>query len=394
MENKVPILRFREFKGEWKKEPLKEYINLISGFAFKGDDIVEDNSGKPLLRGINITEGYIRHSKDIDRFYKGKTDGLEKYFLLKYDIVIGMDGSKVGKNVALVKDNDIGLILIQRVARIRANERTDVNFLFQNIFSKRFQRYVDTVNTSSGIPHISLKQINNFKIGFPTKPEEQTKIATFLTAVDKRIVLLEKKKAELEQYKRGIMQKIFKQEIRFKDKNGKDFPKWEEKRLGEILKYIQPTNYLVSDTEYSNDYSVPVLTAGKTFLLGYTNETEGVFLENLPTIIFDDFTTAFQFVDFPFKAKSSAMKMLIPANKNVHISFVYEAMKTITFPLSEHKRYWISEYQYQKIPFPSIDEQQKIATFLSTIDKKIEKTEQQIESSKKFKQGLLQKMFI
>ena len=99
-----------------------------------------------------------------------------------------------------------------------------------------------------------------------------------------------------------MMQKIFNQEIRFKDDNGEDFGDWEEKSLGECLDYEQPTNYIVESTEYNNDYKTPVLTAGKTFILGYTNEENGVFqTDNLPVIIFDDFTTATQFVDFPFK---------------------------------------------------------------------------------------------
>ena len=97
---------------------------------------------------------------------------------------------------------------------------------------------------------------------------------------------------------------------------------WEVKKLGDFLDYLQPTEFLVSDTEYSDNNQTPVLTAGKTFILGYTNEEHGVFTK-LPTIIFDDFTTAIKFVNFPFKAKSSAMKMLIPNNSKVNMRFIY-----------------------------------------------------------------------
>ncbi|MEA1937460.1 MAG: restriction endonuclease subunit S, partial [Patescibacteria group bacterium] len=171
---------------------------------------------------------------------------------------------------------------------------------------------------------------------------------------------------------------------------------WEEKKLGKILDYEQPTNYIVENTEYSNDYNIPVLTAGKTFILGYTNETNGVFeVDNLPVIIFDDFTTAQQFVNFPFKVKSSAMKILKNKNKEVSdIRFIFSAMQRIRFGLGEeHKRFWISEYSKIKIPFPSLPEQQKIAGFLGVVDEWIENLRGQKESLESYKKGMMQKIF-
>jgi type I restriction enzyme S subunit len=99
--------------------------------------------------------------------------------------------------------------------------------------------------------------------------------------------------------------------LRFKEFGGE----WEEKKLKDCLDYLQPTKYLVSSTTYDDKYKTPVLTAGKTFILGFTDETNGIFKDNLPVIIFDDFTTATKFVDFPFKAKSSAMKILLAREK-------------------------------------------------------------------------------
>ncbi|MCP4481932.1 MAG: restriction endonuclease subunit S [bacterium] len=168
---------------------------------------------------------------------------------------------------------------------------------------------------------------------------------------------------------------------------------WEEKRLGKVLKYEQPSKYIVQSTEYSENYSTPVLTAGKSFLLGYTNEIFGICVANQhsPIIIFDDFTTVYKFVDFNFKVKSSAIKILKFYDEKFNIKFVFEAMSTIKIKLGEdHKRYWISEYSYLKIPMPSLAEQQKIANFLSKIDAKIEKLEKEIDHNKEFKKGLLQ----
>ena len=137
--------------------------------------------------------------------------------------------------------------------------------------------------------------------------------------------------------------------------------------LGKILEYEQPTKYLVETTNYSNDYNIPVLTAGQTFILGYTNETKNVFpIDRLPVIIFDDFTTASKFVDFPFKVKSTAMKILNPID-GINIKYVFYAMQKIKFDNTLHKRYWISQYANIKIPLPEIKKQNKIVEELDSI---------------------------
>jgi len=198
----------------------------------------------------------------------------------------------------------------------------------------------------------------------------------------------------LEQYKKGVMQKIFSQEIRFKDEDGKDFSEWEEKKLGEVLSYQQPTKYIVKSTDYEDVFPIPVLTAGKTFILGYTNEVENIY-QGYPVIIFDDFTMASQFVNFPFKVKSSAMKILKNDSNQSDIRFIFSVMNVIHYPKGdEHKRFWISEYSKIKIPFPSLPEQTHIANFLIALDNKIALVNEQIEKTKAYKKGLLQKMFV
>ncbi|MCK5450621.1 MAG: N-6 DNA methylase [Candidatus Omnitrophica bacterium] len=137
--------------------------------------------------------------------------------------------------------------------------------------------------------------------------------------------------------------------------------KWEMVELGEVLEYEQPTKYIVESVNYDNSFKTPVLTAGKTFILGYTNETEGIMpADKLPVIIFDDFTTAIKFVDFPFKVKSSAMKILHTNQKRADAKFLFQVMKTIEFRHDEHKRYWISEFSKIKIPLPPIEVQKEI----------------------------------
>lgn len=205
-------LRFKADNGsefpEWEEKTLGAYIDLLSGFAFKGDDISENTNGIPLLRGINITEGAIRHTVEMDRYFCGKVEKLKKYFLQTNDLVISMDGSKVGKNSALISKQDKDSLLIQRVARIRANIKGDIHFIYQIVRSNYFIKYVDMVNTSSGIPHISAEQIKNFPFCFPTK-EEQTKIANFLSTIDTEITLRQTQGERLKEFKKALLQQMF-----------------------------------------------------------------------------------------------------------------------------------------------------------------------------------------
>ena len=175
--------------------------------------------------------------------------------------------------------------------------------------------------------------------------------------------------------------------IRFPEFTGE----WVEKKLGEVLDYEQPQRYLVNSENYKTQ-GIPVLTAGKTFILGYTDETEGVY-SNLPVIIFDDFVTESKFVTFPFKAKSSAMKMLKLSDENNDLRMIYESMQMLKYPVKEHKRYWISEYSQLKILLPSLPEQQKIASCLSELDALIEAQGKKVGALKEKKKGMMQQLF-
>tara|TARA_R110000744_G_scaffold245241_1_gene362010 strand:+ start:504 stop:1736 length:1233 start_codon:yes stop_codon:yes gene_type:complete len=405
----IPQLRFPEFNEKWDYEQLDWHIDLISGYAFKGDDISDNSTGVPLLRGINITEGFIRHNSDIDRFYNDSIEKLKKYFLKENDLVLGMDGSKVGKNVALIRKEDENSLLIQRVARLRAKKTSDIRYIYLNIFSSRFHRYVDMVNTSSGIPHISSKQIKEFQIGFPTLPEQQ-KIASFLSDVDDKITKLTNKKTLLEEYKKGIMQKIFSQELRFKDDDGNQFPKWEVKKLGSIGSIVSGLTYSPNDI---NKKGVLVLRSSnvKKRLISlndnvFVNVEEGKY-------------NPVELNDILICVRNGS-KRLIGKNaiiKEEHIGLAFGAFMTVY--RSNYNRFLFHFFDSQhykkevhknlgatinsinggdlkkfKVPFPCEEEQTKIANFLSDIDLKIEALGAKIENSKAFKKGLLQQMFV
>ncbi len=166
--------------------------------------------------------------------------------------------------------------------------------------------------------------------------------------------------------------------------------------LSEILDYEQPTQYIVKSTEYNDLNKTPVLTAGQTFILGYTNEEDGIYYanKNNATIIFDDFTTSFHWVDFDFKVKSSAMKMLRPkSNFTGSFRYVYYAMECIGFEAVNHTRHWISQYSQFEIKLPpTIEEQTAIASILSDMDNEIEALEQKLEKARCIKQGMMQQL--
>ena len=165
---------------------------------------------------------------------------------------------------------------------------------------------------------------------------------------------------------------------------------WYSKELNEILDYERPDNYIVADTNYVNE-GTPVLTANKSFVLGHTKEEFGVY-NNIPAIIFDDFTVDNKYVNFPFNVKSSAIKIL--KNKgDDNLKFIYELIGQIKFNAIEHKRYYISEYQNLSVNVPKSNEQQKIADCLSSLDDLIAAHQDKLEALKNHKKGLLQNLF-
>lgn len=157
----------------------------------------------------------------------------------------------------------------------------------------------------------------------------------------------------------------------------------EWKTLGDYLSYEQPTLYLVASTKYDDNYPTPVLTAGQSFILGYTNEENGIFQasKDAPGIIFDDFTTSFHWVEFPFKVKSSAMKMLRPTDKKKALfRYLYYCMKNILYTPGDHTRQWIGTYSQFEIPVPPLPVQEEIVRILDTF------TELQAELQKRKQQ--------
>lgn len=171
---------------------------------------------------------------------------------------------------------------------------------------------------------------------------------------------------------------------------------WEQRKLGKVLNYEQPTKYLVTSTEYNDKYHIPVLTAGKSLLLGYTNETEGVkqASKDNPVIIFDDFTTSSQYVDFPFKIKSSAMKLLSAVDSKDNVNFMFNVLQNVRYEPAGHERHWISKFSEFVVRIPSdFEERQKIGQFFIQFDQLITLYQRKLEHLQLKKKALLQKLF-
>ena len=243
----------------------------------------------------------------------------------------------------------------------------------------------------STIKTIGLPYFKKLKIAVPPFAEQQ-KIAQILSTWDKAIAVTEQLLANSQQQKKALMQQLLTSKKRLLDENGVRFEgEWKLTELNSLLDYHQPTPYLVASTEYDDKYEIPVLTAGKTFILGYTNEKSGIYQDSLPVIIFDDFTTDSKFVDFPFKVKSSAMKILT-AKKGASIKYVFEAMRMLKFTVGGHQRHWISIFSNLVIPIPKSHEQQKIAKVLSTADQEIEALQRKLDGLQQEKKALMQQL--
>ena len=228
---------------------------------------------------------------------------------------------------------------------------------------------------------VSKQQLKTVVLPIPSK-SEQTSIAQALSDTDAYITSIEKLIEKKRHIKQGAIQELL------KPKDG-----WETKKLGDFVEYEQPGNYIVKSTEYNDNYQIPVLTAGKSFVLGYTDEEFGIF-QDVPVIIFDDFTTAIKYVDFNFKVKSSAMKILRPKNQDTNLRFVYEMMQTIEYPMGvgDHKRHWIGSYQFIEIKVPTLEVQNQISSILIDMDDEIINLTHKLKKVILTKQGMMQNL--
>jgi len=245
---------------------------------------------------------------------------------------------------------------------VRGSSKNKLNKVNLTTILEAYKNRQDILHYAKLIPNNEI-QANNYTMSVSTYVEqEDTREAVDIVKLNSEIGKLVARQSELRKEIETLTLGESRDEVSFKGE--------EVKALGEILDYEQPGKYIVNSTQYSSSYSTPVLTAGQTFILGYTSETDGIFKasQDAPVIIFDDFTTSFHWVDFDFKVKSSAIKMLRPKEgETIDFKYVYYAMKSIEYKPTDHSRHWISLYSKYKIPTPSPSVQKAIVSRLDSL---------------------------
>ena len=366
---KIPI--------DWEVKRFTDCANLKHGFQFR-----EEHFSQTGVKIIKI--GNLKYSGELDleKITFVPSEQLSKFsnFLLnRGDILMALTGATLGKT-SIVNTDEL-LLQNYRVGNFYNNPNYSKNYIYYLLQSKFIQKTINKLVNEAAQPNLGKGDFDKFIVPIPPTITEQNEITTALIDADSLISNLKKLIEKKKNIKQGLMQQLL------KPKKG-----WVVKKLGDFLDYEQPTNYLVSNTEYDDFNQIPVLTAGKTFVLGYTNEEHGIF-KNLPVIIFDDFTTSVKYVNFPFKAKSSAMKMLIPKNKNVNLRFIYELMQQIKYIPGDHKRHWIAEYSQMEIIVPSTKkEQDDIATILYDMNNELDLLEKKLSKNNLIKNGMMQNL--
>lgn len=387
--NLIPKLRFQGFDGEWREIYLEKITDKIQdGTHFSPEtSIIGDfkyiTSKNIKFGGMDLTNVEYITKESHEKIYQ-RCD-------VKFnDILLTKDGASTG-NVCL---NELSeeFSLLSSVAFIRGNKKKTINeFLFQAFLTPNGQEEILRSVAGQAITRITLTKIRKFKFVIPQTLPEQQKIASFLTAVDQRIQLLKRKKIKQEEYKKGVMQKLFSQEIRFTDENGSNFPDWEEKRLWEVCEKKSSNlsaNTLPKDVGHFKVY-------GASGLLQYVN----FYTEEEPYIsIVKDGAGVGRILLCESKSSVLGTLDLLKPKHHTDLYFLYSILSNINFwrykTGSTIPHIYYKDYSKEKIEIPKPQEQKKISTFLSNLDQKIEKVGVQIEKMQAWKKGLLQKMFV
>lgn len=407
---RIPKLRFKEFSDEWEKDKLSNISELIKDGTHGTHKDVED--GIFLLSAKDIKNGKIKLENDSRKISIEDFKKIHKnYKIQNNDLVLTLVGT-IGE-VGLIDNYENNYTFQRSVGIIRVKkEILNYKYIFQYFQTKIFQNYLKNKANSSAQAGVYLGELSKLIIKFSTI-QEQEKIANFLSSVDKKIFLTEEKLELFREYKKGVMQKIFSQELRFKDSNGNDYPEWEEKRLGEILK-VQG-GYAFKSEKFT-DSGIPIIR-----ISNISNTSNGIDINNL--VYYEENSNLENFIinngDFLIALSGATtgktsiynLKQKAYLNQRVGVfrkiqNFYYNFITqygSSDFFLKQIDNIIVAGAQPNISPkdienfiikLPVLEEQQKISDFLSSIDSKIESIEKELEGLKEFKKGLLQQMFV
>ncbi|WP_300619541.1 restriction endonuclease subunit S [uncultured Fusobacterium sp.] len=404
---KIPKLRFKEFSDDWEEKKLGEILKIFNGYAFSSKD--NQNSGAILLKIANVDINKMKQ-EELSFLPLTYLEKFSKYILKKGDIVIALTRPLLNRQLKIAEidvffDNSL---LNQRVGKIETNENK--KFIY-NIFQKNnYIKEIEINISGSDPPNLSTENIKDIILNIPSI-QEQEKIANFLSSVDKKISLTEEKLELFREYKKGVMQKIFSQELRFKDSNGNDYPEWEEKKLGEIAffskgKLISKEDITEEGVEcirYGELYTIYKEKIEKVVSKTKLEKNKLILSEKNDVIIPSSGETAIDIA-----VASCVMKDGVALGADLNIIKTKENGLYLAYFINNPAKLELASlaqgasviHLYEKhlkllnIKIPTLEEQEKIADFLSSIDSKIESIEKELEGLKEFKKGLLQQMFI
>ena len=374
----VPNLRFPEFGGEWTKTLLNNYLEENKERNKRG--IFTKNH----VLSVSGDFGIVNQIELLGRSFAGKS--VLDYHVVRTGNIVYTKSPLKEYPYGIVKVNGgVDGIVSTLYAVYQVKETANGKFVeYYFGLPNRTNRYFK--------PIVRIGAKHDMKIGnddvlanyvvFPCV-DEQKRISDFICLLDERIATQIKIIEDLKKLKSAIRARVFKQ-------LESNCECWTE--IGNMLQYEQPSKYLVASIEYSDSYATPVLTANKAFILGYTDEEFGIYSKG-ECVIFDDFTMDVKFVSFPFKVKSSAIKILTAIGNN-DLYFTYEYLQNLGLVSEEHKRHYISEIEPMIVACPSFEEQQNISNLLRSFDSKIGCANRELALYNKQKQYLLSQMFI
>ena len=395
----IPQLRFPGFSDEWEERPLKDVSTFFNGKAYKQAELL--SSGKyPVLRVGNF---FTNNS-----WYYSNLELDENKYCDNGDLLYAWSASFGPRIWAGEK-----VIYHYHIWKVINHSQVTKKFLFIVLDNETAKMKAQSAN-GFALLHITKGTIENWKINLPTRQEQQ-KIAAFLTAVDSKIEQLSKKKALLGEYKKGLMQQIFSQAIRFKADDGSAFPVWEEKNIVELAK--TSIGLVTSMTPYYVDKGVPLIRNNDIFQnkirkeklirLDYEfdqlNKNRRLFTNDIVTVHTGNIGAS-AVIDEELNGCQgfATLNTRIKNQNEISSSFLcwyYNSTRNIKYALSMatgdgRSNYNLKDFNKATIPVPSLPEQTKIAAFLTAADNKIEQVGKQFDESKQFKKALLQQMFV
>ncbi|RLT81651.1 restriction endonuclease subunit S [Bacteroides acidifaciens] len=371
-------MRFPEFSGEWKETKLEKIAEITKGSGISKDQLSEH--GSPC---ILYGELYTKYKSEIINEVYSRTE-LDSSLLVKSkanDVIIPCSG-ETAIDISTARCVPFNNILLGGDLNIIRLKNNDGGFFAYQLNGTR-KKNIARVAQGVSVVHLYGENLKHIRVYHPAI-EEQKKITRLLSLIDERIATQNKIIEDLKKLKSAIRKRVF---TSLKNEYT------ESCEINQLLAYEQPTAYIVANNEYSADTTLtPVLTANKGFVLGYTDEDSGIYQKG-ECIIFDDFTMDAKYVSFPFKVKSSAIKILT-AKQNVNLRFMFEYLSYLGLKSEEHKRHYISEIASLVIELPSKEKQNRIANLMTSLDNKLaleEKAKARYEDKKRY---LLSQMFI